>query len=287
MVSIKNDLLLAFDRVTELKTVHAAAQDLGLTQAAITKRIRLLESQLGITLFLRSRRGMVLTEEGKAVLQYSRRISEAEGELIANIAGDSRQEVSVIVVGPTSFVSTRLADACSGIYERFPFLRLHLRSEDHANRIELIRRGEADLAIVNPSKVPNEMSSKLLRPDRYLLVGTPKWKGRSLEQILKAERIIDFYESDSTTMDYLSRYGLEKYVGRSRLFVNENDALVRYFMAGVGFGTLTEPIAKPYLERGDLIRLNHGKAYEESLALVWYGRSKQISYFEEIVRSIK
>ena len=70
MVILKNPLLIAFEKVVLLKTIHAAAIDLGLTQAAITKRIQALEAEIGVNLFLRSRRGMALTEEGTALLQY-------------------------------------------------------------------------------------------------------------------------------------------------------------------------------------------------------------------------
>ena len=59
MVVLKNPLLFAFEKVVELKTVHAASADMGLTQAAMTKRIRLLESELGVTLFLKIGRAHV------------------------------------------------------------------------------------------------------------------------------------------------------------------------------------------------------------------------------------
>ena len=287
MVIPKNDLLIAFEKVVALKTIHAAAIELGVTQAAITKRIKLLESHMEVSLFIRSRRGMALTPEGAALLQFCKSLLNAEGELLAQISGHTRLDVAVTIVGPTSFVSTRLAANCESIYTSYPFLRLHLRSDDNSNLIEMIRRGEADLAIVPHTAVPNEMESKVLKPDRYLLVASHKWKGRSLHEILERERIIDFYESDETTNKYLAHYHIEKSIKRSRLFVNENEALIRYFKAGIGFGTLTESVARPYLESGALVALNGGKSLEDKLALVWYSRSKQMSYFQDIVRAVK
>jgi len=287
MVNIRNPLIASFERVVALKTIHAAANDLGLTQAAITKRIQALESELGVSLFLRSRRGMTLTGEGEALLQYCKTVQEAEGQLLGKIKGEDRHEVSLTIVGPTSAISTRIAKNCAPLYSKFPFLRLHLKSEDHANLVEAVKRGETDLAVVHPSLVPNEMSSKRLMPDRYYLVASAKWKGRELKEILENERIIDFYESDKTTLNYLSQFELDKFVGRSRLYINENEALVEYFKLGIGFGTLTESVAKPYLDAGDLIRLNRGQTMDDPLALIWYARSRQLAYFEETVRAIK
>jgi DNA-binding transcriptional LysR family regulator len=230
---------------------------------------------------------MSLTAEGEAVLQYCKVIQEAEGQLLGKIKGELRQEVAVTITGPTSAISTRIADNCASLYAKFPFIRLHLKSEDHANLVECVKRGEADLAIVDPAEVPNEMSGKRLAPDNYYLVASAKWKGRELKEILEKERIIDFYESDRTTLNYLAKFKLEKFVGRSRIYVNENEALIQYFKQGIGFGTLTESVARPHLESGELIRLNRGQAMEDPLALVWYPRSKQLAYFEAIIRAIK
>ncbi len=69
--------------------------------------------------------------------------------------------------------------------------------------------------------------------------------------------------------------------------MNENDALIRMFIAGIGYGTLVEDIATPLLRDGKLITLNRGQAMEDALALVWYPRPKKMDYFEDIVRSIK
>lgn len=287
MVIIKNPLLIAFEKVASLRTIHAAANDLGLTQAAVTKRIQALESELGVTLFLRSRRGMSLTHEGDALLQYCKFTQEAEGELLSKIKGEDRQETELTIVGPTSAIATRIAENCIPLYQKFPYLRLHLKSEDHANLVEMIKRGEADLAIVPHALVPHAMDSKVLKPDKYFLVASSEWKGRELKDILREERIVDFYESDRTTRDYLKHFGLEKFVARERLFVNENEALISFFKSGVGYGTLTESVAKPALDEGSLIRLNKGQAMEAPLALTWYPRSKRAAYFDELIRAIK
>jgi len=287
MVVLKNPLLIAFEKVVEFKTVHAAAEYLHLTQAALTKRIRLLESQMSLTLFLRSRSGMVLTLEGRELYQYCKTISEAEGQLISRLKGKNPMEVSLTVAGPTSAISGRVNRECLGLYKKFPFLKLNFQSEDHANLVDMIKKGMVDIAVVSPNLVPNEMDSKVLKPDRYILVASAQWQGRHITEIIESERIIDFYESDLTTLRYLEKFGLEKIKRPDRIFINENEALVRMFIAGVGYGTLTEDIAKPYIENGKLIKLNRGQIFEDPLALVWYPRHEMTEYFQDLIRSIK
>lgn len=282
-----NNGLQAFRAIVETGTVHSAADRLSLTQTAITQRLKGLENSLGLTLFLRSRRGMTLTEDGQALLQYCRSVEHLEGAFLSRISGQKKSDVSLTIVGPTSAISSRIVENCEPLYSKYPHLRLHLRSDDHANRVDLVRRAEADLAIVSPEEVPNEMEGKVLKPDRYLLVASSKWKGRRLHEILESERIIDFYESDPTTKNYLRKFELLSHVKRGRLFVNENEALISLFSQGVGYGTLTESVAEPHLKSGRIITLNRGQSMEDGLALVWYPRPQKPDYFADLVRAIK
>ena len=287
MVISQNPLLSTFEQVAKSGTLVAAGAQLGLTQTALTKRILHLEESLGVTLFLRSRRGMLLTEEGRALLQLCKAGLELEGQFMSQIKGDSRQDISLTLVGPTSAISKRIVENCLPLYEKYPFLQLNLQVDDHMNLVERVRMGSADIAVVSPREVPKELESKLLKSDRYLLVASSKWKGRRLNDILATERIIDFYESDTTTKKYLEQFDLQKFVGKARLFVNENEALIRYFAAGVGFGTLTDAIARPHIANGSLITLNHGHFLEDPLALVWYKRTQRADYFSDLIRCIK
>lgn len=282
---LSSDGVAAFIKIAETGTVHAAASVLGLTQTAVTQRLKGLETTLKLTLFLRSRRGMALTPDGEALLQYCRSVDELEGLFFSRVSKAGQVEWSVVLVGPTSAVSTRVAPQCAPLYKTHSQLRLHLRADDHSDRVTMVKRGEADLAIVPPELVPNEMTSKVLKPDRYLLVASAEWRGRRLQDILETERIIDFYEQDQTTLRYLRAFDLAKPT-RARLFVNENEALIRMFEAGAGFGTLTESVARPALDSGRLITLNRGQAMEDPLALIWYPRPQMPELLKAVIKAI-
>ncbi|MGE0171150.1 MAG: LysR family transcriptional regulator [Oligoflexales bacterium] len=280
--------LKAFVSVARLGTVHGAAEDLHLTQTGVTQRIRSLERELSVTLFLRSRRGMELTHEGKILSRYCTNVIDLESQTLSGIAGAGQEApVYVTVVGPTSVMAARVIESCKALYDRWPKLQLSFVFDDTSGRIDRIRSGSAALAIVPPERVPQEMDSKLLKPDRYVLVASPKWQGRKLKQILQTERIIDFAEDDPTTLHYLKKFGLEANVGQPRLYINNNEAIIKLFKAGVGFGTLTQEIASPHLADRGLIALNNGAATEDKLALAWYPRPEMPKYFKAIVDAIK
>lgn len=287
-MSLLSPNLKAFLAITRQGTVHGAAHDLHLTQTAVTQRIRAIEKELGTTLFLRSRKGMTLTQEGEALLRYCKGAEDLEGEAFSQIHGAAKDRpVFLTLAGPTSVMTARIAAQCAGLYADWPSLQLNFLISDADDRVNLVRSGHAALAIVPPERIPNEMESKRLKPERYLLVASPLWKGRRLQDLLENERVIDFDANDHTTLNYLKRFSLSTSLCKPRLFINDNATIINYFSRGIGFGTLTQEIARPHLAAGDLIVLNGGAAMEDPLALVWYRRPETPLYFKALIHAIK
>ena len=261
---------------------------MGLSQTAVTQRIQSLEKELKASLFIRSRKGMVLTKEGQSLLRYCLDFCDLEGRVIAEIAGRSQEgDTEIRIAGPTSFVSGRAIPQCKEIYKKWPRLNIRFLVDDRENRIDLVKKGEVDLVILYPHQVPLELDSKILKPDEYLLVASTLWRGRGLKEILENERLFAFHPDDPTSLNYLKAFDLLKSLRRPRLFVNENLGLTTLISAGVGFGILTRQIAFPYLETGSLMKLNEGKILKDALALAWYPRREMPSYMKDIICSLK
>jgi LysR family transcriptional regulator, chromosome initiation inhibitor len=287
-MSLLSANLKAFMTVARLGTVHGAADELHLTQTGVTQRIRAIEKDLATTLFLRSRKGMKLTQEGEALLRYCRGAEDLEGQVLSQIVGAGRdQPIYVTIAGPTSVTTARIIDQCAGLYEQWPNLYLNFVISDSVDRLALVRSGQATIAIVSSEQVPNEMDSKTIKPDKYILVGSSKWRGRRLTDVLEKERIIDFDENDPTTLNYLKKFNLASHVSKARLFANNNESIIKLFCKGVGFGTLTHEIAKPHIESGELIALNGGAIMEDELAAAWYPRPEIPAYFKAIIGVLK
>lgn len=287
-MSLLDPKLDAFMAVVEAGTVHGAAKILGLTQTGITQRIRTIEKQLGTTLFTRSRTGMKLSHEGSALLRYCRNAQELEGQVIGEITGISKvTSVQLTLAGPTSIVSSRIIPSCLSIYKEHANLTLHYRLNDEEDAAVLLKTGQVQLAILPPKNVTKEMDSKVLRPDKYVLVASSTWKNRKTAEIIKNERMIDFYESDLTTINYLKSFGLYDKARPERIFANTNYALISLIKHGIGYGTLTQEVAAADIERGHLLVLNQKQVYEDPLALAWYPRKEMPTYFKKIIDSIK
>ena len=280
--------LPTFVAVAELLNLSAAARKLGITQTGATQRIKALEQSLGTTLFTRSRSGMRLTEEGHLLFRYCMEVSSLEGHFLSGMKGRGKtREVELCIVGPMSLLAGRVVPRYSEIAHKWTNLNLRFVVDSNANRLNQLKRGSCDLAFIFPHEVGLELDSKLIRPVEYLLVVTPKWKGRSLKEILGTEKLLAYHPEDNTGLDYLKTFDLLDRFKRSRFCVSENITLIRMLELGLGFGVLPKEIAEPLIAEMKLMPLNQGRTYKIPFALAWYPRREMPDYFREIVRMIK
>ena len=286
-MSLLGPQLEAFLAIVKDQTVNGAAKTLGLTQTGVTQRIRALEGLLATTLFQRSRRGMLLTAEGEALLRYCQAARDLEGQALSRIQGAAyTSEIRITITGPTSILRSRVIPQCVSVLKKAPGLLVTFDINDVENRADSLRRGTAQLAILPRDQVAREMDSKVLKPERYILVAPKAWRKRPLADIIAKERIIDFDSSDQMTLSYLTKFRLASISRPERHFVNNTESLVELFMAGVGYGVLTAEFAKPHLAGGCLVALNSEAVYENRLALAWYPRPEMPKYFAELIAAV-
>lgn len=284
-MSLLHPNLVAFMAVVERKTVQDAAKKIGLTQTGVTQRIRSLEKELQTTLFIRSRTGMRLTTEGESLHRYCQSASELEGQLVFQ---STQQEIRLTISGPSSLMRSRVIPNVTGILSKYPFLRVQFDLMDQQSAIYKLKSGASQIVLVNTGVVSLEMDSKIIKPEKYILVGSPQWKKRSIKDILQNETIIDFDQNDHYTFNFLEKYNLEKEAQKSRHFVNNTDALASMISLGAGYSVLASDLALNLIKRQELIDLMPGKFLDLSdICIAWYPRPEMPGYFSEILSALK
>ena len=88
-MSLSNLGLDAFFEVYKNRTVLEASNTLGLTPTAVTQRIRALEKELNTSLFIRTKKGMLLTESGNKLIQYVQNREALENQVVSMISEES------------------------------------------------------------------------------------------------------------------------------------------------------------------------------------------------------
>jgi LysR family transcriptional regulator (chromosome initiation inhibitor) len=286
-MSLLSPQLEAFIAIAQVKTVHGAANTLNVTQTAVTQRIRALEAKLLTTLFIRTRRGMMLTPEGESLLRYCYAVREIEGVALANInnaAVDS--SVRICISGPTSIMTSRVIPQCIPVMKKFSNLLMHFDINDIEERVTALRTGSSQFVILREEDLAPEMEYKILESERYVLVCTPEWKHRKLQDIIATEKIIDYDPTDQMTFDYLKHYSLFDIANHDRHFVNRTDSLAMLMMSGFGYGVLTSEFSKSYINNKQLIMLNSGKTFENTMVLAWYARHEPPKYFSALIQAM-
>jgi DNA-binding transcriptional LysR family regulator len=146
--------LLAFELVAESGSFSLAAERLHLTQPAVSKRIALLEEQLGSSLFDRIGRNISLTEAGLALLPHARAVQR---ELAA--ARQSVRDLSGAVAGQLRLATShhiglhRLPPVVSEFSRKHGAVQIDIDFMDSEQAYELIMQGKAELAIVTLAPV--------------------------------------------------------------------------------------------------------------------------------------
>jgi len=288
-MSLLSPALQAFLAIAKHKTVHGAANTLFLTQTAVTQRIKTLEQSLGTTLFTRTRRGMALTTEGEALLRYCLAAKDLEGQALASIQGAGTHTTTQIsITGPTSLMRARIPHQCIQVMERFPQLLMEFNINDiEEERIQLLKRGGAQFAIISKDNATREMKTKALEPENYLLVCSAKWKDMPLKTILSTKYIVDYNKADTMTFNYLKQFNLFEYASHERHFANRTETLAMMITQGYGYGVLSEEFCKPYLKDKTLMVLNHGKSYCYHVVLAFYERPSAPDYFQQLIDVIR
>jgi DNA-binding transcriptional LysR family regulator len=145
---VEVDHVEAFVAIVRRGGFTPAARTLHLSQPAISRRVRLLEAELGAPVFERVRSGVVLTDAGRAFLPHAEALlaSMRDGiEAVAALRGGDHGSVALAVVG--TLASTSLTERLRRFRERHGGVDLRLRTALSAEVSGLVRRGDATLGL--------------------------------------------------------------------------------------------------------------------------------------------
>ena len=191
----------AFLTVAERRSVSEAAGVLYVTQPALTSRIKNLERELGVELFVRMPRGMRLTAEGRAFRSHAQRAVQAlaEGRELLRELREGR--VGELIVGAAPAISTYVLPLVLRRFQAaFPNVHLIVRTGHSEEILEMVLREQVQVGLVRELPHPATTSRRLYE-DEIVLVVHPAHRfaaERSIEVAeLAGERLILFDRTSS------------------------------------------------------------------------------------------
>lgn len=235
----------AFLATAEEGSLSAAARALRQTQPTISRQVSALEDSLGVTLFERGSRQMLLTDSGRDLLDHVRHMAEAATR-VSLVASGKSQSISgkVMVTATSMFASQYLPDVLLEVRKQAPNLMVEIIT---SNNVKDLTRREADISIrhVRPeqsdliAKLVTETPASLYATDEFLRrMGNPK----TIEDLSNVP-VIGFGDYTEVAAAYA---GLGVALRPDNISVTTQDghAIVAFAQAGLGMSLLTLDMAE-------------------------------------------
>jgi DNA-binding transcriptional LysR family regulator len=165
--------------VARTGSLGRAAQETGVSQQAVSARIRAMEAQTGVTLVQRTARGSSLTTEGAVIAQWAARVLDVASELDAEIAAQRRDRRSRLRLCASLTIADRLLPAWLVSYRAAardrgsPDVEITLTATNTDGVITHVTDGAADLGFIESPSAPRSLRSRVIGHDRLVVVVPP------------------------------------------------------------------------------------------------------------------
>lgn len=232
-----------------------AAEELGLTQGALSRQIKSLEQFIGAPLFFRTPRGLQFTEAGDALWVHCQRaFAELQSGLLAVTNVRSRQ--TLLVAMARSYGSRVLSKRIGEFVLSHPWIDVTIDGHRH---LADLTKGEADIAIrVGDGQWPDVIAEKLADEPLYPVIA-PKLAeelGSSrFEDVLDKVAFLHFSEK-SYWEDWANAAGVTLPQRRPNIRFSESAMMIEAAEAGQGIAMGRNSLILAALDRGQLVKMS-------------------------------
>lgn len=248
--------LLLFYKVATEGNLSKAAEELLVSQPAVTKQIKSLETELGIKLFERSKNGVSLTRGGKIVLEHATQILSQYGKLKNDISLLSEQLTGELTLGASTTIAQYVLPPLLARFQRAnPSLKITLLNENTETIEKLLQNGKINLGIIEGLPKSSSLKYTLFTKDELVLLTHKSSRYSRLESCSLSE-LKEIYlvlrEKGSGTLEVFDN------------FLHEHNYSLRDFKILIQLGS-TESI-KLFLKHADALGVISIHALTESIA---------------------
>ena len=250
--------LETFVWVARLKSFRLTAEKLFTTQASISSRIAVLESELGVKLFLRDSRGVSLTPDGVKVLEYAEQRMITMQGLKQSLETTSSKVGRIRIGVMDTVIHTWLSPLVTELMNHFPLVEIELVADTALNLCDQLQKGFLDLILqTDLLRQESVRSLELASHPMGWIVASHSIYNRDYTSLaeLAQERIITYSKNSHPHQDVLSLMQAHGVAAPRMNCVNSVSAITRLLRDGFGIGALPPVLVSEELARGELILL--------------------------------
>jgi len=249
-----------FEAVARHLSYTRAAEELFLTQPAVSMQIKQLEENVGLPLFEQLGKRLFLTDAGEEMLRCSRAVSrqlkEAE-EIVEDMKGVRRGRLQVVVASTAGYFAPRLLTAFAKEHEG---VTISLDLTNRENVLRQVMDNETDLAIMGQPPGEYDLESEPFMENPLVVIAAPDHPLTGSKRIplkrLQDETFV-VRERGSGTRSATERFFRKKEISwQYGMEMTSNEAIKQSVMAGMGLGVVSLHTLELELEAGRLVVLN-------------------------------
>lgn len=249
----KLDYYKIFYETAKNESFSTAARNLYISQSAISQCIRQLESDLNTKLFIRSRRGVTLTNEGRLLFQKieSAMLSIEQGEtLLAQL--QHLDGGSLIIAAGDAITSHYLLPYLEQFHAQYPEIRIEMASSYSSRMVEHLKEGKAELAFINLPVDDDELCIEPCTEIHDIFVCGPEYNAKqsySWSDIAKEPLIL--LETNAVSRRYIDEKFAKKHITLSpQIEIAVHDLLIRFASINLGVSCIVREFSEDALNSG-------------------------------------
>jgi DNA-binding transcriptional LysR family regulator len=179
-----------FIAVAEYLNFSKAAQQLHIAQPPLSRQIRQLEEDLGVTLFLRNKRRVALTKAGQIFLVEARKLVVQAGHAMEAARHAQKGESGIVRIGIASGLGGVISKAVFEHRRRLPAIDVECRDVFSSFQNEALRKGEIDIGFLRPPIDQVNLDCELLFEEEFVVV-LPRTHRLAKRRFLRLKDIAD------------------------------------------------------------------------------------------------
>jgi DNA-binding transcriptional LysR family regulator len=247
-MNVDLELYRVFYVVAKHKHMTKASEELHISQPAISQSIKKLEDQLGGTLFLRSNKGMELTEEGKMFYEYVKGalelINNAENEF-TSFKDLSKGEIKIGC--SATLTKLVLMDALKEYHKEYPNININITNGLTKDLLNDLKLGKLDFVIYNESNIKEtNLNLEMIKELKQGFIYNEEFFNdnvNSFEELNNVPLILQKEESNSRKLlDSIALQNSVKLI--PKMEVVSQDLITEFTNAGLGIGFVIIDLAK-------------------------------------------
>ena len=252
--------LALFQAVAKASNMSRAAEELMISQPAISKQLKELERSLGVTLFDRVSKGMRLTDAGKLLQGYSRRIfalAEEARTAIDELNGIRRGK---LVVGASTTIGVYLLPKIFVAFrKKYPLITLELVIANSQDIYKKLQTGEIHLGLTEGVIDELDAATSIFATDELVAIASPKHplakqKEISIKELVRQPFVVR--ETGSGTKSVVEKTLAKRNLTLSPIMsLGSTEAIKRAVASGVGIAVVSALSIQLELKAGELVRL--------------------------------